>query len=372
MPSRTQVWYGIVVTALLGPSLAAQENGSKDWPVFRGNGAQTGVAASALPDNLAVSWSFKSQDAIEGSPIIAADTVYVGSLDGKFYALDLKSGQKKWEYQTGGIKTAAAARDGAVYVGDIKGIFHCIDAATGKKRWTVATKGAIHSPANFAGDNIVFGCYDHHLYCVSGAGKVLWQCKTKEKLHGAAAVAGDRVLIAGCDKALHVVDLAKGNEVLAVPLGGHIAASPAVHGDRLYIGNMDSNQFMAIDWKKGDVLWKFEAKRNPQPFYSSAAITDELVVAGSRDKLVRAWKRQTGAEVWTFATKGRVDSSPLIVDKRVIVGSLDGHLYIIDLSRGTEQARFNLGPINGSAAVGGQCLVVASFRGEIFCLAAKK
>src|SRR5689334_6411041 len=184
MPSRSHVWYGGAVMALLGTALAAQENASKDWPVFRGNSTQTGVADSSLPENLAVRWSFKTQDAIEGSPIVAADTVYVGSLDGKLYALDLKSGQKKWEYQTGGIKTAAAARDGAVYVGDIKGTFHCIDAATGKKRWTVATKGAIHSAANFADGKIVFGSYDHHLYCVSAAGKVLWQCKTKEKLHG--------------------------------------------------------------------------------------------------------------------------------------------------------------------------------------------
>ena len=40
-----------------------------------------------------------------------------------------------------------------------------------------------------------------------------------------------------------------------------------------------------------------EAERRPQPFYASAALTDKLVVAGSRDKHVYAFERQTGIPV---------------------------------------------------------------------------
>jgi outer membrane protein assembly factor BamB len=95
-------------------------------------------------------------------------------------------------------------------------------------------------------------------------------------------------------------------------------------------------------------------------------------VVGSRDKHVRAWQRQTGKELWAFATKGRVDSSPVVVDQRVFVGSVDGHLYVLELARGTELARFALGPITNSPAVGGQSVVVATVDGEIYCLGAKK
>ena len=78
----------------------------------------------------------------------------------------------------------------------------------------------------------------------------------------------------------------------------------------------------------------------------------------------RAWQRQTGKVAWSFATNGRVDSSPVIVDQRVLIGSVDGHLYVLDLLRGTELTRFELGPITNSVAVGGQCVIV--------CLGAKK
>jgi len=344
----------------------AQDNAAADWPLFRGNSAQSGVAKCALPETLAKLWSFKTEDGIQGSPVIMKDTIFVGALDGNLYALDLATGKKKWAYHGVAMKAAPAVRDGAVYIGDIEGNFHCVDAASGKKRWTLATHGQIASPANFAGDKILFGSYDHHLYCVTTEGKIVWQFKTKEKIHGSPAIVDDHVLVGGCDQSLHVIDLATGNKIATITLGSHCGASVAVRGQHAYIGNMDS-KFLALDWKKGEMLWRFEGKRGGA-FYSSAAVTDEFVVAGSQDKHVRAWQRTTGKEVWAFATRGRVDSSPVVVGQRVIVGSLDGNLYLLDLAGGGELARFALGPIPGSPAVCSQGIAVATFGGEVHFL----
>ena len=77
-----------------------------------------------------------------------------------------------------------------------------------------------------------------------------------------------------------------------------------------------TNEFKAIDLDKKDVLWTYEPKR-AQPFYGSAAVTDKLVVVGNRDKYIHALDRDKGALVWTFGTKGRVDSSPVIDQGRV-------------------------------------------------------
>jgi outer membrane protein assembly factor BamB len=332
---------------------------------------QTGVADSTLPRDLGVRWSFKAQAVIEASPVIFEQTALVGATDGKLYAIDLPSGKKKWEYRTGGIMAAPAARNGAVYVGDVEGQFHCVDFATGTRRWVMATQGSIHSAANFAGNNIVFGCHDHHLYCVTPEGKLAWQVKTKEKVLGTPAATENHVLVGGCDQGLHVVEFSKGREVMTLPLEGHIGASVAVRGDQLYVGTM-ANRFLAVDWKKGVILWQFEAKRGGQPFFSSAAVTEDLVIAGSRDKYVRAWQRQTGKEVWAFATKGRVDASPIVAGQSVVVLSMDRNMYVLDLARGTEMTRLSLGLIPGSPAVGSGCVVVATIQGEVLCLSKKK
>ena len=128
--------------------------------------------------------------------------------------------------------------------------------------------------------------------------------------------------MAGCDSSLHVLDTADGKELLSVNLEGQTGGTAAVVGDRLYIGTM-SNQVLAVDWKKGEILWRFEAAKRQQPFYSSAAVTESLVVIGSRDKRLHALDRKTGTETWSFAAADKVDGSPVIAGKRVYVGCMD-------------------------------------------------
>ncbi len=360
-----------VFFALL-PPLCAQPKAGRDWPTFRGNSLQSGVAEELLPDKLAVRWTFNAKTNIESSPIVVDGTVFFAAGNGKLYAHDLTTGKKKWDYPTPGILAVPAAREGAIYFGDAKGVFHCLDAVTGKRRWALETGGQISGPANFTGEKVLFGSDDCHLYCVSVAGKLLWKCETKEKIRSSPAVVDDRVLVGGCDHKLHVVDLASGNEVGAVPLGGHVAASPAIRGQYAYVGTM-ANQFLAVDWKKNAIHWQFEAKRAAQPFFASAAVTNEVIVAASRDKIVRGLNRDTGKELWAFPTKGRIDGSPVVAGKRVFVASHDGNLYVLDLARGTALTHFDLGgATSATPAIAGECVVITTILGDVICLGMKQ
>jgi outer membrane protein assembly factor BamB len=345
---------------------------SADWPVFRGSLLQTGVASSTLPDKLEVRWKFKAKEGIEGTAAIVGDTVYVGALDEHLYALKLSTGELKWKYKGGPFKAPPSVHGGLVFIGDEDGMFHCVDAAKGTKRWTFETGAEIASGANFAGDNVLFGSGDEHLYCLSRAGKLLWKFRVPGgPVLAAPAVVGNRTFVAGCDSMLHVIDVATGKELASVDIDGQTGASSAIGGDRLYVGTMN-NQFLAIDWKKAQIAWTFEAARRAQPFFSSAALTDRLVIVGSRDKLVHALDRKTGKEVWSFATRGKVDSSPVVVGLRLFVGSLDGSLYELDLAKGTQRNKFQLGQeIAASPAVGDNCLVISTREGVVYCLGKK-
>jgi outer membrane protein assembly factor BamB len=83
-----------------------------EWPHFRQNVARTGAQryASNLSDptkvtNLSIKWSFPAAGppvgAFKASPIVVNDTVFIGSEDGIFYALDAATGRLRWQYPSG-------------------------------------------------------------------------------------------------------------------------------------------------------------------------------------------------------------------------------------------------------------------------------
>lgn len=371
--SGTALVSSVIALAALSLYAAPQPEKRSDWPLFRGNPLQTGVAGSTLPDKLEILWKFETGDGIEAAAAISDSVVYVGALDEKLYAINLASGKKDWEYKAGPIGAPASVHDGNVYIGDYDGKFHCVDAKTGKKLWIFETGGDIKSGANFAGDSILFGSGDEHLYCLSKDGKEVWKFQVAGgPVLGTPVVLDDRTFAAGCDSTLHVLDIAKGKELATLELGGQIGAAAAVMGDHFYVGTM-TNQVLGIDWKKPEVKWTFEAADRPQPFYASAAVTDNLVIAGSRDRHIHALNRSTGKEVWNYPTGGKVDSSPVVVGERVYVGSADGKLYVLNLEDGKLIQKIDLGgPISASPAVGGGCLVIGTEKNAVFCLGAKK
>ena len=345
-----------------------------DCPLFRGNAQQTGVSANSLPRELEVRWTFKTKDSVESTAAIVGNTVYVGSNDEHLYALDLDTGKEKWNYKTAPFKAPVSVQKRLVYVGDSDGIFHCVDAATGKPKWTFKTDSDISSGANFTGDKVLFGSGDENLYCLSLDGKEQWRFKVPGgPVLGTPVIVGNRTFAAGCDSSLHVIDTATGKEVgNPVNLGGQVGATAAVLGDSIFVCTM-SDEVLAIDWKKGEILWRFMPMKNRQGFASAPAATDKLIIAGSKDKRVYALDRQTGQQVWSFLTKNKVDSSAVVVGQRVFVGSQDHQLYILDLASGSELQRFNLGaPVTSSPAVAGNCLVIGTDDGTVHCLGTKK
>jgi outer membrane protein assembly factor BamB len=345
------------------------EKPSQDWPIFRGNPLQTGVAASSLPDKLVVRWKFKAKDAIEGTAAVVNGSVFVGSMDGNLYALDLASGKEKWKYKAGPIKGGPSVHGDQVFVGDADGLFHCVDAGSGKKRWTFNAGAEVTSGGNFSGDTILFGSYDENLHCLSKDGKELWKVNVPGgPVLASPVVSAGRTFCSGCDSTLHIIDTKAGKELGSVQLDGQTGASAAVVGDDLYIGTM-SNQMLAIDLKKQALKWKYEADENPQPFFSSPAVAADLVVVGCRDKRVHAFDQHTGKQTWEYPTKGKVDSSPVIAGKRVYVGSADSNLYVLDLVKGTLVQKIDLGgPITASPAVADNRLVIGTQNGVVYCL----
>jgi outer membrane protein assembly factor BamB len=354
------------------------------WPSFRHDLSQSGVATSSLPNDLELLWEVSIGDQVLATAAIVGDSVYVPCLSGELVCLNRKTGEKLWVYKSvevveknsfaPGFKSAPTVAGESIYLGDEEGMFHAIDRRTGEGRWKFSTGGEIYSAAAVLDGKVIFGSYDNRLYCLSEAdGKLAWQYETQGYVHCAPAVAEGVTFIAGCDEHLRVIDIKTGQQRFDFPLQTYLIASPAVIGDMLYVGTYAS-EVVAVDWKKKDVLWRYSTGSSEQPFHSSAAVTDQLVILGGRDKLVHAIDRATGKKAWTFPTRAKVDSSPAVVGDRVFVGSHDGNLYALGLADGKERWKFNAGkPISAGPAIGEGVLVVGSESrdGKVYCFGKK-
>jgi len=141
--SRTLLSYAerktrVLLTAffLLTQSVVAQTT-------FHGNNARTGVYDSVGPKVFdSVQWSFKTEGPIISSPAIANGTVFVGSSDGGFYAIDENTGYQKWKVMlTDPISSSPAVASGLVYFIAYDGVFYALAAETGDIKWRFATGG---------------------------------------------------------------------------------------------------------------------------------------------------------------------------------------------------------------------------------------
>jgi outer membrane protein assembly factor BamB len=350
-----------------------------DWPMFRGNHQLTGVAAGPLPDELSLLWTYASSeknDAFESSPAIVDGVVYAGSASGFLHAVGLADGKLRWKHPTGeaGVRSSPAVADGKVFFGDDNGVFRAVAADSGEMLWKYETLGEVVSSPNVIGNRVLFASTDANLYCLAAAdGKLIWQFKTEAGgLQSTPAVVEGKTFVSGCDSMLRVIDVETGKEIASVNMEGQTGASPAVLGDRLFVGHF-GNQVLGIDWKKPEVVWRYEHPERQFPFYSSPAATADRVIIGGRDKMVHCLNPQTGEARWTFTTKGKVDSSPVIVGTRVFVGSHDGNVYALGIETGEELWRFTTGgPVGSSPAIAVERLVIGNEDGKLFCFGTKQ
>jgi polyvinyl alcohol dehydrogenase (cytochrome) len=77
--------------------------GRWDWPTYGRSAQHTFSAPTTLTPaqapTLAKAWEFPTGDAVTATPTVVHGTVYVGSWDGDFYALDLETGALRWKFQ---------------------------------------------------------------------------------------------------------------------------------------------------------------------------------------------------------------------------------------------------------------------------------
>ncbi|WP_437187359.1 PQQ-binding-like beta-propeller repeat protein [Planctomicrobium sp. SH668] len=375
--------FGLLATARIPSRGQAQDVAQLEdqWVSFRNGVGNPGIAHTSLPAELKQLWTLTTPDGTVSTAAISKGRVYIGTLSGDFHCLDLKTGEIHWTYRSvevvepnsfaPGFNAPATLDEQAVYIGDDQGGFHAIDRATGKRRWHVETNAEIVGGAQRIHDQVIFGSHDGHLYSFDAeSGEQKWSVDTHGPVNATPCIAGKYTFTAGCDQPIfRVIDIEAGKQHTEIPLDSLLIGSAAYYDKILYFGTGDGIVF-ALDWEQKKFLWQFSVPGREQQIQSSPAVTEHLVIIGSRDKRVYCLNRMTGELKWEFATRSKVDSCPVVVGDRVFFGSSDRNVYGLDIETGEQvwKHQFKQAVI-GSPAIAENCLVIAteSNNGQIVC-----
>jgi outer membrane protein assembly factor BamB len=385
----------LAALAACASTLTAQNGGAEPAAMFRGGAAHTGVYADAISGRalLGIQWRFVTEGDVIASPAVAGDLVYVGSGDGRMYALDRVTGAVRWSRDMGSpIASSPAVGTRRVFFGTRDGRFHALDAATGEVRWRLTVgpdfpwpwgheSGDVYtsSPVHVNG-TVIFGSGDGHVYALDArTGRQHWRAVAGGRVRSSPAVDGGRVYVGSADGRVYAFDLRTGAlrwryDTEGVRLESRnfgydrrtVQSSPAVSGRAVYVGARDGFLY-AIDATTGQLRWRVDHKLSW--VNTSPAVQDGVVYAGSSDgQFVQAVNAATGEEIWR-AKSGVTWSSPAVAGDVVYAGDGAGRVNALDRRTGQPLWTFRTGStVYASPVPAGDLVFVGSTDGSVYAL----
>jgi outer membrane protein assembly factor BamB len=329
--------------------------------MFHRDLAHTGYSNSTAPSTNQLGWNYTTGGAVESSPAVLGDVVFVGSDDGKVYALGASNRTLLWSYTTGGnVSSSPAVAGGAVFVGSTGspyGRVYALNASTGSLLWNYTTIGGQVYSSPVAVGGMVFVSSGIRVYALNAStGTLIWSSATSSFIWSSPAVAGGRVFVGSTDNRVYALNASTGTSIWSYSTSGAVYSSPAVAGGIVYVGSYDKN-VTALDASTGSFLWNYTTSGS---VHSSPAVANDVVFVGSNDWSVYALDASTGSYLWSYPTGGPVYSSPAAVGGMIFFGSYDGKVYALS-STGTLVWSYTTGgQIDSSPAVADGTLFIGS------------
>lgn len=277
---------------------------------------------------------------IESSIVDDVDLVFFGSNDGKFYALNAKNGEKKWNFSTDNkILASPTYANGIVYFGGMFNNFFAINSTNGSKIWEYKINHKNVSPS-IQGDYICFGSYEETIVAKSSNGELVRRIglplTESPMVEDNIFYFGYGGFDASLNKFVNDFNFRCG---FIAGIFSYFNPNPVLNNGTIFCN--DSQDFVARNIKTGIYKWKFKTDAS---YFSSSTLNDGIIYfcnsnGASSDKLY-ALNAETGKKIWEQSYSFRI-SSPTVFGGQVIVGSLDGKLYSFDAKTGTLKWSFS-------------------------------
>lgn len=309
-------------------------------------------------------WQFKTGGPVIGRPTIEGTYLYSLSDDGFLYKLDRRTSKLVWKFDTHGgsikrdwpspktegydyLTSSATVEDGIVYIGSADKKLYALNAKTGEEKWNFETKGIVRSTPAVVAGRVIIGSHDYNVYAVDArTGALSWKYDTKREVVSSPLVVNGTVYIGSRCSDLFAFDAETGKvRWKYFYWTSWVESSARFRDGKLYVGSSDAQQLFAIDPATGKRIWNANLDGS---VWSSPAVTEQHVfvgVIGTEPYFLPhhggffAVDRSSGSVLWRFPmtkVEGLVDygvaSSPAVDNGLVFFGGLDGTFYAFKVS----------------------------------------
>lgn len=143
-------------------------------------------------------WRRELGSAVRGLPAPAGEKLYVGLDDGRFLALELRTGDALWTKPMKEPLTGILALDDRLFLGSVDNYFYCLSAEDGDTRWRVRTGADIVGSPVIDERHVYFVSLDNVLRALNrGNGSLRWRRQLTFRPSTGPLLTGDTVIVAG-------------------------------------------------------------------------------------------------------------------------------------------------------------------------------
>ena len=316
-----------------------------------------------------VVWAYTTGDEVRSTPLLSADTLFIGSYDSFFYALDRRSGSLKWKFKTDdGICGRAAIWRDLVIIGSEDASVYALNAQTGALAWRHPTARHVRSSPRVFNDLVYIGSDDGAMYALDPrTGAQIWSHPTYREVVSSAAYARGLIYFGSRDDYVYAVDAQTGEKKWSFRTSAGVISTPWVDDDYVYVGSSDFTVY-CLEAKSG---WRAWEERTEKFVISSPVIAGDYLYIGSTDNHLYCLNRRTGRRQWRYRAGHQINSTPFVADGVVYFGSIDRSIYGLDAVTGNLRWRYETdGMVPGSPVVDQGTVFVGSADCRVYALRA--
>ncbi|MBL6697151.1 MAG: outer membrane protein assembly factor BamB [Proteobacteria bacterium] len=276
------------------------------------------------------------------NPILAGDSIYVASAEGRVASVDPESGRLRWKTDLDLALSGGVGHYGdSILVGASEGLVMRLSADSGAEIWRATVSGEVLSAPQGDGRYVIAQTYDGKLMGFDyETGETRWTYTSDVPVltlrgTGTPMILGDNAIAGFADGKVVAVNLRSGNVAwearVAIPQGRSeierivdIDGSMALQGSELYVASYQG-RLAAIDTRSGRRLWQ----RNVSSV-SGVGVGFGNVYVADDDGTVSAFLRNGQGVRWQNIELGfRELSRPTPVNSYVAVVDFEGYLHLL-------------------------------------------